>query len=144
MCLRSTTSWVHHRGRRLNLKTPNPGEVRIHHSSLNAGNRLSLPMVSSESSVIDWFRRGPNVFKARELRSELNQPGNLCVWNLEMIFWTEQGVGPTGFVPTGATGSAAEGTTPRIYGIFGRASETRGSQPLTNPLHFLSYGLLGP
>jgi hypothetical protein len=53
------------------------------------------------------------------------------VWGIEM--------GPTGFVPTGTTGSASEGATSRIYGIFGRASETRGSQPLANlfaSLHF--------
>jgi len=56
-----------------------------------------------------------------------------------LLNWRE--AGPVGFVPTGTTGSALEGTTPRSYGIFGRASETRGSLPLTNPFHFPLYGL---
>ncbi len=31
---------------------------------------------------------------------------------LEVVVWLEDGVGPTGFVPTGTTGYAPEGATP--------------------------------
>lgn len=45
-------------------------------------------------------------------------------------------MGPTGFVPTEMTGSAAEGTIPHIYGISGRVSKKRGFWPLTNHFSF--------
>ena len=61
MCIRSTTGWIYHRVRRLSLKTLDPGEAHIHRSSRDASNRLSLPMVSSKSSIIDWFRRDSNL-----------------------------------------------------------------------------------